>query len=111
MRPAGVDDDELVTLDETERPAGGAERCRNALDHRRGHLLDREGGRERCGECLQPLDAEPRALLAFRGEGGALLSSPQAIADTRDEQADRERRRPAKEIVRRRRTGTRIVAR
>ena len=56
-------------------------------------------GRERRGECLQALDAEPRALLVLRRVGGALLSSPQAIAHTRDEHADCERRRPAKEIV------------
>ena len=99
VRTARVDDDELVTLDETERPAGGAESCRNALDHSRSHLLDCEGGRERGGECLQALDAEPRALLAFRSERGALLSSPEAIAHTRDEQAGCERRRPAKEII------------
>ena len=98
-RARGVEDDELVAVDEADRAAACTEQGGRTLDEGVCDVRLSHGRGERRRELLERLHL-PRRLLRSDGRGrGELLRASHDDADPHDHERDRERNRPAQDVV------------
>jgi hypothetical protein len=95
----GIDDDELVALDETERAATCAEERRRALDERVRDVGGRHRGREGGGELLHAGHLTHRGLGLVGGDACALAPSAHDDAHPHHAYAHDERCAPVQKLL------------
>ena len=94
-----IDDDDLVSVDETDRATTRTEEPGCLHDQRVRDVRRRQGGGERGRELLERLNLSSRLLGGDDRRGGPLLRPTHHEADPDHHQGDAERDTPAQEVV------------
>jgi hypothetical protein len=94
----GVDHDEVVAVDERQRPTAGSQQSRQPLDDGMGDVGLRDGRRARRRQILQRLQVPDRVLGGHDSRLGALALSPQDLHQQQQEHGHRQRRGPARQL-------------